>query len=216
MKTRSEVEGFAKELVCQELDRRIALASERLPHLCINNYRHPLDQRKQIEGEDNENYNRITDKVGLPVLQTIGLCLLESEDPSEWGGTICEEPIDAKKCPYFTPAKGKNVILSEFEGELRDQEWVRGNLPGVFTLLWVLGKAKIRVPLRKRILFKLLKIKIEPVLPKIDAEKLLTKVEVRLPLWKRIILKMLGVKIEPLSVRVEAENLLPPPEQIEK
>jgi hypothetical protein len=173
MKTESEVEGFVRNLVCNELDRRVDEASERLPHLCINNYRHTLDQRKQIEGEENDNYNRITDKVGLPVIQTIGLCLLESEDPTEWGGTICEEPIDAKKCPYFTPAKGKDVILPELEAELQNLDWVRENLPEVFALLWVLGDFKLSVPWWKRFLFMFLRIKIEPVLPKIDAQKLL-------------------------------------------
>jgi hypothetical protein len=173
MKTESEVEGFVRNLICNELDRRVAEASERLPHLCINNYRHPLDQRKQIEGEENDNYNRITDKVGLPVIQTIGLCLLESEDPTEWGGTICEEPIDAKKCPYFTPAKDKDTLLSELELELQNLDWVRDNLPGVFSLLWVLENFKLEIPWWKRFLFKFLRIKIEPVLPKIDAQKLL-------------------------------------------
>lgn len=173
MKTESEVEGFVRDLVCKELDRRISEASERLPHLCINNYRHPLDQRKQIEGEENESYNRITDKVGLPVVQTIGLCLLESEDPTEWGGTICEEPIDAKKCPYFTPAKGKEAILPELESELQNFGWVRENLPEVASLLWVLGDFNLGVPWWKRLLFKFLRIKIEPVHPKIDAQKLL-------------------------------------------
>jgi len=173
MKTESEVEDFVRDLVCKELDRRVAVASERLPHLCINNYRHPLDQRKQIEGEENESYNRITDKVGLPVLQTIGLCLLQSEDPSEWGGTICEEPIDAKKCPYFTPAKGKESILPELEMDLQSINWVRDNLPEVFALLWVIGDFKLGVPWWKKLLFKFLRIKIESVLPKIDAQKLL-------------------------------------------
>ena len=173
MKTESEVEGFVRDLVCKELDRRVAEASERLPHLCINNYRHPLDQRKQVEGEENENYNRITDKVGLPVIQTIGLCLLSSEDPTEWGGTICEEPIDAKKCPYFNPAKGKDTLLPELEKELKNPDWLRENLPEVFALLWVLGDFKLKVPWWKRLLFRFLRIKIEPVLPKLDAQKLL-------------------------------------------
>lgn len=173
MKTKSEVEGFVRELVCKELDRRVAEASERLPHLCINNYRHPLDQRKQIDGEENENYNRITDNVGLPVIQTIGLCLLESDDPTEWGGTICEDPVDAKKCPFFTPVKSKDAILTELETELQDLDWVRSNLPEVSALLWVIGDIKLVVPWWKRFLFKFLRIKIEPVLPKIDAQKLL-------------------------------------------
>jgi hypothetical protein len=174
MKGESEIECLVRSLISKELDHRVAEASERLPHLCINNYRHPLDQRKHIEGESNENYNRITDAKGLPVLQTIGLCLLDSDNPSEWGGTICEEPIDAKKCPYFTPARNKNLILPDLEKNLQDPEWVQGNMPDLFILLWVLDKTEVKVSWWRKLLFRFKVIKVEPVLPRIDPAKLLT------------------------------------------
>jgi len=177
MKTKSEIESRIKELVCSELDRRVAEASERLPIRCVNNYRHPLDTRKQIEGGSNSEYNRITDKQGLPVIQTIGFCLLNCEDPEHWEGTICEEPIDAKKCSDFKQAKTKADILPELARDLRDSDWVRGNQPELFTLLWVLGVVQeLRVPLWKLLLFFLTQIRLEPVTPKIDTSKLLPQI----------------------------------------
>ena len=174
MKTKFEIEARIKELICSELDRRVAEASERLPTRCLNNYRHPLDTRKQIEGESNAEYNRITDKQGLPVIQTIGFCLLNCEDPENWEGTICEEPIDAKKCSDFKQVKTKSDILPELARDLKDVNWVQVNHPELFTLLWVLGVIQeLRVPLWKRILFFIAQIRLEPVTPKIDTSKLL-------------------------------------------
>jgi hypothetical protein len=174
MKTKSEIEERVKELVCAELDRRVAEASERLPTQCVNNYRHPLDTRKQIEGEPNPEYNRITNKLGLPVVQTIGLCLLNCTDPENWKGTICEEPIDAKKCDDFKPMKTKDDILPELSQDLRSTAWVEENLPELFSLLWVLGAVQeLKIPWWKRLWFWFRKIELEPVVPKIDTSKLL-------------------------------------------
>lgn len=174
MKTKSEIEARIKELICAELDHRVAEASERLPTRCVNNYRHPLDTRKQIEGEPNPEYNRITNKLGLPVIQTIGFCLLNCSDPENWEGTICEEPIDAKKCADFKPMKVKADILPELSQDLQSTAWVEENLPELFSLLWVLEAVQeLELPWWKRLWFWFRKIELEPVAPKIDTSKLL-------------------------------------------
>jgi hypothetical protein len=173
MKTKSEVEIRIKELVCAELDHRVAEASERLPTRCMHNYRHPLDTRKQLEGESNPEYNRITDKQNLPVIQTIGFCLLNCEDPKNWDGTICEEPIDAKKCSDFKQSRTKADILPDLARDLRDVDWVRDH-PELFALLWVLGAVEeLKIPVWKRIWFFFIRVRLEPVTPKIDTTKLL-------------------------------------------
>jgi hypothetical protein len=175
MRTKSEVEARIRELVCLELDRRVAEASERLPTRCIYNYRHSLDTRKQIEGEENPEYNRITDKVDLPVVQTIGLCLLNCNDPENWEGTICEDPIDAKKCSDFKPAKIRSDILPDLARDLKDVDWVRTNQSELFVLLWVLmAVQELSVPWWKRVLFFFRRVRLEPVTPKIDTTKLLS------------------------------------------
>ena len=173
MRTGAEIRSRVRELVSQELDRRIQEASERLPHRCTHNYKHPLDTRKHVEGERNEGYNRITLEDGSPVPQRIGLCLLGSENPEEWGGTICDEPIDTKKCPYFTPAKSKEDLIPELEENLRDASWVEEHLPEVHALIWVLGEVTLRVPWWRKLLFRFKLIRTEPVLPPIDPSKLL-------------------------------------------
>jgi hypothetical protein len=175
MKTKSEVEARIKELVCAELDRRVAEASERLPTRCVHNYRHPLDNRKQLEGEPNPGYNRITDNSGLPVINTIGFCLIGCTDPENWEGTICEEPIDAKKCGIFKTKMGKADILPMLASDLKNADWVQGNLPELFSLLWVLDVVQeLRVPLWKRVLFWFLRVRLEPVAARVDTSKLLS------------------------------------------
>lgn len=176
MRSASEVQARARELVQEELDRRIQRASERLPCLCLHNYQHTLDTRKQVDGEPNEGYNRITDDEGAPVKKTIGLCRLGVENPQEWSGTICEEPIDAKKCPYFTPFQSKEDIVHLLEEQLLDRLWVENNLPEVHALYWVLGYwPELRLSWWDRLwaYFRVRRIRLEPVLPPLNPSKLL-------------------------------------------
>lgn len=178
MRSESEIKSRVVELLVQELDRRVTEASQRIPHLCANHYQHQLDSRKNLDGVKNLGYNRITvgDDDGVTT-QRIGLCLLGSEDPGEWSGTICEEPIDAKKCSSFTPIKGKAELIPDLEADLRDLAWIRDNMPELHALLWVLHtEITLRVPWWKRLLFKLKVISIEPVLPPIDPSVLLPPV----------------------------------------
>ena len=107
MKTQSEIENRIRYLLSEALDRQVKEASRRLPVLCKHNYQHSLDTRRLVHGELNSNFNRITTECGDEVAQKIGLCFLGSEDPEQWGGTICDDPIDAQKCPYFNPLTDK-------------------------------------------------------------------------------------------------------------
>jgi hypothetical protein len=177
LRDESEITDRVQQLLAKEMQRRLSDAAERLPVRCVHNYRHSLDQRKQVEGQPNENYNRITDHRSLPVLQTIGLCMLGSEDVTEWPGTICEEPLDAKRCPYFTPKQNPEVLYRAFLDQLKNGDWIRDNLPAAHALLWVLLKEERvpKVPWYRRLWswFSLRRLRVEPVLPPFDAEKLL-------------------------------------------
>jgi hypothetical protein len=87
-----------------------------------------------------------------------------SGDPESWPGNICDEPIDAKRCPYFTPRVDKKAILIQFREDLKNADWVQNNLPGVAELLWVLEMAELpRIPLWKRVWFWILKVRVEPI-----------------------------------------------------
>lgn len=162
MRTESEVQDRIRYLLTLEVDRRVAEASVRLPHRCQHNRRHPLDVRKDIAGERNAQYNRVAGKE-LPV---IGLCMLGAEDPTSWPGTICEDPIDAKRCPFFTPVISKEGVEEQFNTQIRDLEWVSQNLPEVYGLLWALGSVTMpRLPWWKALLFRFLRIRPDPLVP---------------------------------------------------
>jgi len=144
VKTDTEIQDRIRALLDEELCARVAKTQERLPVHCRYNYRHSLDTRKNVYGEPNDSYNRITrgdTSAGLPVTQTIGLCLYGSEDPENWPGIICEEPVDALLCPpqAFTSKTTPEVAKSDLEAQIKDLNWLRDNMPGVYTLLWVLG-----------------------------------------------------------------------------
>jgi len=156
MRSETEVQDRIRHLLTLELDRLVAKATARLPHQCIHNHRQPLDVRKEIEGEANPDYNRIERR--LPV---IGLCMLGAEDPTQWNGTICEDPIDAQRCPYYTdPKSNREVVEGTFHAQLQDLRWVEANMPEVYGLLWALGSETMpQLPWWKTIWFRLLRIR---------------------------------------------------------
>lgn len=168
MRSDTEVQDRIRYLLTLEVDRRIAEATARLPHLCRHNLRHPLDVRKEVAGDRNLQYNRLAGK-SLP---TIGLCMLGAEDPTSWPSNICEDPIDAKRCPYFTPMVNKEEVEAQFKSQIRDLKWVGDNLPEVYGLLWALGSTTVpNLPWWKALLFRFLQIRpdslicVPPTLP---------------------------------------------------
>lgn len=163
MRNESDVRNRIRTLLVQELDRRVEEAKQRLPHLCQHNHRQPLDTRKAVEGDSNTTYNRVTSPNGKS-LPTIGLCMLGVDDPEQWQGTICEDPIDAQRCPFFTPHQTKEEILGGFYGDLTTVGWVPEHMPELAGLFWVLDEGyQIQLPWWKRLWFRLLRIKIEPL-----------------------------------------------------
>ena len=170
MRTEEEILARIRYLIHGELNRRLNLLEARIPIRCVHNYQHPIDTRKLVEGERNPTYNRI----GLPVLQQgIGLCRLGSDNPEEWGGTICDEPIDAKKCNIFTPISSKQDLLKEFYAGLQHEGWIEQNVPEVMPLFWVVGSRPLRVSWWKRVLVYFKVIRLEKPAPAVDLPKLL-------------------------------------------
>lgn len=161
MRSEEEVQDRIRYLLTQELDRRVADAQARLPHKCRHNYRHPLDVRRNVMGEPNDQYNRITDARHLPML---GLCMLGAEDPTEWQGNICEDPIDAQRCPFFNPIDTKESLSLEFQQQIKDLDWLTANMPEVAGLLWALGSTVLpQLPWWKLLWFRFLRIRPDPL-----------------------------------------------------
>lgn len=164
MKESNEIRARIETLLAEEFDLRLEESLQPLPHRCRHNHRQPIDSRRHLMGENNPGYNR-HDRVHLPMAPSIGLCLLGSENPEEWGGTICDDPIDAQRCPHFTPTISKDTLLSDFHGQVADPEWLRANIPAVHELLWVLQATtpNYHLPWWKRLLFRFLGLRSEPI-----------------------------------------------------
>lgn len=177
MKTDTEIRERVRGLLVQELDRRVDEAHRRLPRRCTFNHRQVLDTRKAVDGEPNENFNRLASLRHLPMVPTIGLCMYGAEDPEQWNGAICEDPIDAQKCPLFVPRQTKKQLLEEFQEQLATEGWVQENMPDVAVLLWALDAAEatwVRLPWWTYLWYRfILRIQIEPVCNVPDSSQLL-------------------------------------------
>jgi hypothetical protein len=165
MKPEDQVLCRIRELLVEELDRRVSAAEQRLPLRCVYHCDIHLDARKEVYGEPND-YNRITNDQGELVTQTLGVCRIGSEDPEVWSGTICEDALDAQRCPHFSPLVGKEELWVQFREDISDPLWVRDNLPAVEALLWVLGKpAPPSLPWWKRLWYRwVLRVEVTPPL----------------------------------------------------
>ena len=140
MKQRDEIQDRIRALLDVELARRLSVTGQRQPHLCRYNHRQPLDSRKHLAGDPNDGYNRL-DRHRLPVVNTLGLCMMGVEDPMTWPGTICDDPVDAQRCPYFDSVQTHAQLVAEFETQVTDPDWLRENLPAVYELVWTLDMA---------------------------------------------------------------------------
>jgi hypothetical protein len=101
--------------------------------------------------------------------------MLGVEDPEHWDMRICEDDSDAQQCPTFTPIETKESTLAHLVEALADPEWVRENLPELYGLLWVLDTDRLHqsLPWWKRLWFRFLRIRLEPVAPGLDLTRML-------------------------------------------
>lgn len=156
MKEPKEIEARIRSRLGDELARRLRTVGTRIPVNCVHNYRHSLDTRRKTEGEPNPLYNRVE----VPNGQTIGLCLLGSNTPEDWQGNICEDAVDAQRCPYFTLAKGKEAVLKEFSEQIEDLAWLERELPDVASLVWAL-ESTVKLSWLDRLKAWMFKVKVE-------------------------------------------------------
>lgn len=177
MRSADEIRQRVSTLLQAELDRRLFLATRRLPGRCTHNHRQVVDARKRVEDEVNPGYNR-HDRRHLPVLAEMGLCMAGAESPEDWPGNICDEPIDAQRCPIFNPVETPEQAAAKFLQQVRDPDWLLAEMPEVAHLLWVIELDEtppVRLPWWRRWLLRLFPPAIEPRLPSFDPAQLLTR-----------------------------------------
>jgi hypothetical protein len=92
-----------------------------------------------------------------------------AEDPETWPGDICDEPIDAQRCPKFEPRLSKEVLLTEFREQITDAHWLMENMPEIDALLWVLDDtaANLHLPWWLRLWYRFFRLRTEPVQPRL-------------------------------------------------
>jgi hypothetical protein len=164
----SEIHDRIRGILVTELDRRVFEAARRLPIYCVHNRRQPLDTRKTIDGVPNPHYN------STDTSRTIGFCMIDASCPEEWRGTICEDGVDAQRCPTFTPRVSREQLWDEFTTQLQNPTWLEENMPAVTALLWALEESSPpKLPWWKRLWFKFLRIQVEPLTPVVDPLKFL-------------------------------------------
>ncbi len=101
--------------------------------------------------------------------------MLGSNDPEEWQGTICEDPIDAQRCPFYTTMVNELEVLETLRQDLANPEWLGQNMPELSALLWVLDSQSLpSLSWFRRFLLKFRSFKIEPLRPAPDPAKLLS------------------------------------------
>jgi len=169
VKDRDVIEDRVQKLIDTERDSRLVESTRRLPHRCVYNHRQALDIRKTSLGEPNQDYNNVS-----RTRQTIGLCMYGSEDAETWLGNICEDPIDAQRCPLFVPQHERQVILDQFYQDLQEPLWVSSNMPELAALLWVLDQHALpKMNWFSRVVNSLRRYRLEALQPHVDPARLL-------------------------------------------
>lgn len=148
MKDQTQIEERLRRLVREALNFHMASFYVKLPVKCRHNHRQPLDHRKTVYGDKNPTYNRIAvgrddEGKGLPVMQTLGLCMYGAENPDDWRGDICEDPVDAQRCSVYNPIVSKKVLYDAFVKGVQSEEWLQKNYPEILGLVWVLGQGVV-------------------------------------------------------------------------
>ena len=71
------------------------------------------------------------------------VCLLDSDKPKLWEGTICDQSVPPN-CPFFKSEKTKEEIEQEIDDLLQsgDMGKIASVYPDIAALLWVLDESK--------------------------------------------------------------------------
>jgi len=76
----------------------------------------------------------------------VHLCMYGSDDPENWPGDLCDRDDMADRCKWFEPLKSAKEAREEFDGFLKDDEWVYNNHRDLAVLQWVLDDRGTQTP----------------------------------------------------------------------
>lgn len=133
MKSEAQLIDRIKVLLVAEWERRVLVRGTRTPEACRNHHWQDLNLRNTADGTPNDAYNRVAVEGGTRT----GLCLYGSRT-EEWSGTLCEDAVDAQRCPHFDPLWSPGLMYADYLLDLADLEWVSSSLAEVQILSWAL------------------------------------------------------------------------------
>ena len=140
MKSEKETEQKLRAVKASYLVKKYKERLSKKPCNCVHNYRYST-----VDADTDHNYRHLVDWPEMEQQddeesREVGLCMLNADNPEEWGGVICDDEETAQNCPFFQARFSKEDIESEFESELEDDKVVAHNYKDIAALQWMLGE----------------------------------------------------------------------------
>lgn len=152
MKTKEEIKKRLRKLRERYARKYIESSQQRIHINCVHNHEHlpsPIPTTPVVRSQQDRKMAP-SHSVSLVVIQEerpIFLCMYGSDDPSKWGGTICDNNDISRSCKTFKPILNLEQAKQEFLESMVDDEYVFNNYRDVATLQWVLGERVHNFPL---------------------------------------------------------------------
>lgn len=142
MKSEKELKQKLRAVKTSYLVKKYKERLSKKPCNCVHNYRYST-----VDVEDpGHNYKHLVDWLDDDDQQDdvnateVGLCMLNADNPEEWGGVICDDVKTAEDCPFFQARFSREDIETEFEKELEDDIIVAHNYKDIAALQWMIGE----------------------------------------------------------------------------
>ena len=141
MKSEKELKQKLRDVKTSYLVKKYKERLSKKPCNCVHNYRYST-----VEADPDHNYKHLVEWPEEEPGQNdvnpkeVGLCMLNADNPEEWGGVICDDIETAQDCPFFQAKFNREDIESEFEDELEDDKIVAHNYKDIAALQWMIGE----------------------------------------------------------------------------
>jgi hypothetical protein len=129
MKDEELVRRKLSEIEYQYFLREYRHYFEVLPQNCVHNHKHTPEIVEQDETDLSPTVKEGDD---------IRLCMLGSDNPEEWPGNICQDPLTAKRCPFFENKHNHQDALREYKERIADPKVLAHEYKDIAALKWTL------------------------------------------------------------------------------